>query len=160
MTFLSRHFKHCIFDVLAVLIALMAAGLLLSCQTELNPVRERVSLKTGKVEFLVELAANDQDRTMGLMHRSQLKLGHGMLFIYNDQEIRSFWMKNTLIPLSIAFVDSSGTIIDIQDMQAHNLSSVLSSGPARFALEVKKGAFLTLGVKIGDRFDLEALNLP
>jgi uncharacterized membrane protein (UPF0127 family) len=84
------------------------------------------------------------------MYREKLPDGEGMIFVYERDQILSFWMKNTYIPLSIAFITSDGRIIEIKDMYPHDTNSVLSSRSARYALEVPQGWFLRAGVQIGD----------
>ena len=108
------------------------------------------------VEITAEIAANDEDRAQGLMHRKELPDGEGMLFVYDWDHQMSFWMKNTLVPLSIAFIASDGRITEIRDMQPQDLSSIRSSRSVRYALEVPQGWFGRAGVRLGDviRVDL------
>ena len=84
------------------------------------------------------------------MHRDSLAPDHGMLFVYEQEEHLSFWMKNTLIPLSIAFIDAAGKIVDIQDMMPLSEESKKSAYPARYALELNQGWFEKHGVRTGD----------
>jgi uncharacterized membrane protein (UPF0127 family) len=91
------------------------------------------------------------------MFRRELAAGAGMLFIFEDDQVRSFWMKNTFIPLSIAYILYDGTIVDIRDMRPGDLSPVHSSRSARYALEVPQGWFASAGIRPGDRLDLETL---
>jgi uncharacterized protein len=109
-----------------------------------------------EVEVRVEIADDLPEQTRGLMERTALGEDRGMLFVYQDEEVRSFWMKNTLIPLSIAYIDSDGRIVDLQDMKPldENPPHYVSAEPARYALEVNKGFFEEHGVKVGDRADL------
>jgi uncharacterized membrane protein (UPF0127 family) len=109
-----------------------------------------------KVEVRVEIADTDAERARGLMGRTALAEDRGMLFVYPDEEVRSFWMKDTLIPLSIAFIDSEGRIVDIKDMKPldDDPPHYVSAEPARYALEVNQGFFEEHGVKVGDRADL------
>ena len=102
------------------------------------------------VEITVELARTDGERAQGLMFRKQLSDGQGMLFVFDRDQMLSFWMKNTLIPLSIAFIASDGHILEIKDMQPNDLNSVKSSRSARYALEVPQGWFGRVNVKTGD----------
>jgi uncharacterized membrane protein (UPF0127 family) len=110
----------------------------------------------GKVELRVEIADDPPEQTRGLMERTALGEDRGMLFVYPDEEVRSFWMKNTLIPLSIAFIASDGSIVDLQDMKPldDDPPHYVSAEPARYALEVNKGYFEEHGIKVGDRADL------
>jgi uncharacterized membrane protein (UPF0127 family) len=98
----------------------------------------------------VELARTDAERTQGLMHRKTLADGAGMLFIFDRDQILSFWMKNTLIPLSVAFISKEGRILEIRDMEALDETSVRSSRSARYALEAPQGWFDRVGIKTGD----------
>ena len=109
-----------------------------------------------KVELRVEIADDPPEQTRGLMERTALGEDRGMLFVYPDEEVRSFWMKNTLIPLSIAFIASDGSIVDLQDMKPldDEPPHYVSAEPARYALEVNKGYFEKHGIKVGDRADL------
>jgi uncharacterized membrane protein (UPF0127 family) len=84
------------------------------------------------------------------MFRTVLEDGKGMLFIFDHDEVLSFWMKNTLIPLSIAFITSDGKILEIRDMQPEELRSVASSRMVRYALEVPQGWFDRVGIEAGD----------
>jgi len=102
-----------------------------------------------------EIARTQEERSKGLMHRKKLPDGEGMLFIFEKDEILSFWMMNTLIPLSIAFISSDGKILDIRDMQPHDLNSVSSSRSARYALEAPQGWFSRAGVGIGDTIKID-----
>ena len=108
------------------------------------------------LEIVAEIAANDDERSRGLMHRRSLADGEGMLFVFDWDHQMSFWMKNTLIPLSIAFIASDGRITEIRDMQPQDLNAVRSSRSVRYALEVPQGWFSRAGVQLGDivRIDL------
>jgi uncharacterized membrane protein (UPF0127 family) len=105
----------------------------------------------------VEIAADDPSRFRGLMFCDSLRPDHGMLFIYPTEAKRSFWMKNTLIPLSIAFATSTGRIVGILDMQPggdtpdSELMRYESARPAMYALEMEKGWFGKNGIRVGDR---------
>ena len=105
----------------------------------------------GAVPITAEIARTEQERSNGLMHRKKLPDGKGMLFVFERDQQLSFWMKNTFIPLSIAFISSDGRIVEIKDMQPHDLNSVKSSRSVRYALEVPQGWFTRAGVKVGDR---------
>jgi len=103
----------------------------------------------------VELARTDAQRSQGLMYRKSLKDGEGMLFFFERDQILSFWMKNTLIPLSIAYINSDGIILEIYDMEPGNLTPVTSSRSGRYALEVPQGWFTRAGIGIGDLVDIK-----
>lgn len=102
----------------------------------------------------VEVADTDAERQRGLMERTALGENRGMLFVFEDERTLSFWMKNTLIPLSVAYIDSEGRIIDIQDMQPLDETSHPSAEPAQYALEVNQGYFAEHGVEVGDTAEL------
>jgi uncharacterized protein len=109
-----------------------------------------------KVEVRVEIADRASERARGLMHRTTLAENRGMLFVFRSEERLSFWMKDTLIPLSIAFMDTEGRIVDIQDMKPldDDPPSYVSAEPAQYALEVNQGYFEERGVEVGDRAEL------
>ena len=106
-----------------------------------------------KVEVRVEVADDLAEQARGLMDRTTLGENRGMLFVYPEERELSFWMKNTLIPLSIAFIDSESRIIDIQDMKPLDDESphYVSAEPAQYALEVNQGFFDERDVRVGDR---------
>jgi uncharacterized membrane protein (UPF0127 family) len=109
-----------------------------------------------EVEVRVEVADSDSERARGLMDRTALGEDRGMLFVFEEEQELSFWMKDTLIPLSIAYMDSEGRIVDIQDMKAldDDPPHYASAEPARYALEVNKGFFEERGVEVGDKAEL------
>lgn len=129
-------------------------GLALSCQTDPNPVRARVALPVGPAVFLVEKASTPKERETGLMYRTKMAENEGMIFIFERDEHLSFWMKNTPLPLSIAYISSEGEIKEILDMQPQSEASVPSTWAVRYALELNQGAFARAGVKVGDRISL------
>ena len=98
-----------------------------------------------------EVARTFEEREQGLMYREELVEGRGMLFVFQDAQTRSFWMKNTFIPLDIAYLDSELRILDIQAMEPESLDSHPSASPAMFALEVPLGWFGKRGIAVGDR---------
>ena len=106
------------------------------------------------IAITVELAVTDAERNQGLMYREQLPDGEGMLFIFDRDQQLSFWMKNTIIPLSIAFISSDGRITEIRDMQPHDENPVRSSRSVRYALEVPQGWFTRVGIYPGDVVDI------
>jgi len=117
-----------------------------------TPIRvERVTV--GGVPISVEIADTHALRERGLMNRDSLPADYGMLFVYPDEMIRSFWMRNTRIPLDIAFIDRNGSIINIEQMQAQTDDNTLSAGPAMYALEMNLGWFEAHDVRPGDRLE-------
>ncbi|MGB3683073.1 MAG: DUF192 domain-containing protein [Rubrobacteraceae bacterium] len=120
-----------------------------------NPRPLTIDASGGEtVKLQVEIADNDAERQRGLMERTALGSNRGMLFVFEDEQTLSFWMKNTLIPLSVAYLDSEGRIIDIQDMQPLDETPHPSAEPAQYALEVNQGFFEERGVKVGDKAKL------
>ena len=120
----------------------------------------KVTITSSKAETVVyaEIADNPVKRTMGLMNRSSLDESTGMLFIFEDEQQRSFWMKDTLIPLDIMFIDSEFNIVDIQTMQPCKkviCPSYKSASPAMYALEVNTGFAAKHEVKVGDKIRIE-----
>ncbi|MDR0376971.1 MAG: DUF192 domain-containing protein [Spirochaetaceae bacterium] len=104
----------------------------------------------GLIPIRAELARTDPERSQGLMNRTSLADGEGMLFIFERDQIVSFWMKNTRIPLSIAFILTDGRIIEIRDMQPLDITSISSTRSVRYALEVPQGWFARAGLNVGD----------
>ena len=117
---------------------------------EKSPLSLTIKGKTIKVE----VARTEREKEKGLMFREKLGRDEGMLFIYGEEETLSFWMKNTRIPLSIAFIDKKGKIVDIQDMEPFSLQTYVSSSPAKYALETNQGWFTRNGIHVGDSVEL------
>ena len=117
---------------------------------------QEVAFKTSSVKVAshplkVELALSEEQREHGLMFRKQLGRDDGMVFVFDEPAYQSMWMKNTLIPLSVAFLDGDGRILNILDMQPQTLDTHTSAGPARYAIETNIGWFERNKVKAGDK---------
>jgi len=110
-----------------------------------------VQLKAGMHLVRAEVAADYASRGRGLMHRKSLAPNAGMLFIFDEAALHCMWMKNTYIPLSVAFIDEKGEIVNIADMQPHSEQSHCAARPALYALEMSRGWFAERGVKAGAR---------
>ena len=108
-----------------------------------------VEVSAGMHRIRAELADTFPRRMQGLMHRESLAPNAGMLFVFDDSGIHCMWMKNTLIPLSVAFIDEAGAIVNIADMQPHDEQSHCAAKPARYALEMERGWFAKRGIKPG-----------
>jgi uncharacterized protein len=123
-----------------------------ACSGRKLPVSDIVIERDGQRIAVVkaEIADTPDERNKGLMFRKKLPDGKGMLFVFEYDHVLSFWMQNTYIPLSIAFITHDGKIIDIKDMYPNDTSSVLSSRSARYALEAPQGWFSRAGVREGD----------
>ncbi len=98
-----------------------------------------------------ELAVSPAQQQTGMMFRTEMGANEGMLFVNDDTAVRCFWMRNTLIPLSIAFVSNDGTIVNIADMQPRSEASHCSAKPVRYALEMRQGWFSKRGIAAGTR---------
>ena len=112
-----------------------------------------VELKAGKQTLTAEVASTDPDRMQGLMHRRMLPENRGMLFVFPNVAYHGMWMKNTFIPLSVAFIDDKGVIINIEDMQPHTLDGHNAKKPARYALEMNLGWFRKHGISPGTKLE-------
>ncbi|MCL7960469.1 MAG: DUF192 domain-containing protein [marine benthic group bacterium] len=110
-------------------------------------------IRIGGVEVTAEIADNEELRAKGLMNRDSLAENHGMLFVYGAAQVRSFWMRNTRIPLDIAFIDANGVIINIEPMEPQSDENYYSQGPMMYALEMDQGWFEANGVGPGDRLE-------
>ncbi|UCD79542.1 MAG: DUF192 domain-containing protein, partial [Desulfobacterales bacterium] len=139
--------------IIGLLFILFASsGEALACPLELPAAT--ISIKGHSLT--VELAATPTARACGLAHRNELPPTHGMLFIFPDVRPATFWMKDTRIPLSIAFVDESGKIINIRNMAPMQTDvQYHSAGPAKYALEVNQGWFKKNGIEAGDHVVME-----
>jgi uncharacterized membrane protein (UPF0127 family) len=130
----------------------LLAVLLASAAIALADAKVRTTtLRVGTHPLKVEVVSTDEDRSRGLMHREKLGRDDGMLFIFDEPAYHAMWMKNTLIPLSVAFVDAQGVILNILDMEPQTLDSHQSAGPSIYAIEVNKGWFAAKKVKAGDK---------
>ena len=110
----------------------------------------KIPLYIHQKEIWVEVAKTPEERGHGLMGRKQLGKDEGMLFIFETEDYHGFWMKDTLIPLSIAFIDKGGRIVWITDMKPLTLNSHVPPKPILYALEMNKGWFSSYGIKVGE----------
>ncbi len=138
-----------------VLLFLYICAALTGCDGKMKKT-DIVLIKTdgNEVSVRAELAVTPEQQAQGFMNRKHIPNGTGMLFIFPRDRRAQFWMKDTPTPLSIAYIDSSGVIRDIFDMEPYNLSSVISSVSVRYALEVPQGWFSSVGIEPGDRMRL------
>ena len=120
-------------------------GLLLSLAGANTPLE----LVLGGTTVTAEVADEPSERQQGLMGRTVLPTNHGMLFVYPDEKVRKFWMKNTRLPLSIAFMDRLGRVVHLAELTPNDTRSVSSEVPAMYALEMRQGWFVAHGVSIG-----------
>ena len=148
---MSRH--NCFMNrSLPTLASLALAVALVSAHAE-EPQMDlsRVTIGAGMHQIDAQVAATDEQRATGLMFRKQMPQHEGMLFIFERPSQQCFWMKNTLLPLSAAFVDDDGTVINVEDMKPQTLDSHCSARPVRFVLEMNQGWFAKKGIKPGAR---------
>jgi uncharacterized protein len=111
----------------------------------------RVTLGAGMHRIQAQVAATPQQRAVGLMFRPEMPAHEGMVFVFDRPAIQCFWMKNTLLPLTAAFVADDGTIVNLADMAPKSLDSHCSSQPVRFVLEMNQGWFAKRGIQAGYR---------
>lgn len=117
---------------------------------------EFVDVNIGDVKLAVEIVDTPETRGKGLMNRKELKSDHGMLFVFEQENQVSFWMKNTSIPLSIAYITKHGEIVEIYDLEPFSLESVTSKRSSiLYALEVNRGYFNENSITVGDTINLE-----
>jgi len=122
--------------------------LLFSCSGDnksQNPI-----IHIGNKSIEVELADTPEKRQQGLMNRTSLEKNHGMLFVFENEQHVNFWMKDTSIPLSIAYINKSGQITEIYDLEPYSLKILWSSHPVLYGLEVNRGYFKENNIKVGD----------
>lgn len=131
---------------ISLLASLSASGLTFAQQMQKFPV---IPLTAGIHVIKAEVAANDTERQQGLMFREKMGPNEGMVFLFERPADVCMWMKNTLIPLSVAFLDEKGKIINIEDMQPQTTESHCTKKPARYALEMNLGWFKQKNIKPG-----------
>ncbi len=120
----------------------------------------RSTLQLGKAKLSVQIASEDRERAIGLMSRTSLPADEGMLFVFPVADKQCFWMRNTLIPLSAAFVADDGRIINLADMQPLSDEAHCSAQPVRFVLEANQGWFAQHGIKAGSRITGSPFAVP
>ncbi|MFW6180679.1 MAG: DUF192 domain-containing protein [Spirochaetota bacterium] len=128
----------------------LAAGLF-------SGTRKSAVLSLNGRPLYVEIARTRKQRQRGLMHREELAPDQGMLFVFPEDRYLSFWMKDTGLPLSIAFIDAGGRVVDIYPLEPYSLIPVRSTRKCRYALETNRGFFRDAGVERGDIIDLEPI---
>ena len=117
-------------------------------------------LQAGMHNIRAQVAATPEQRATGLMHRREMAQHEGMLFVFEQPSVQCFWMKNTLLPLSIAFVADDGTVVNIHEMKPQTLDSHCSDKPVRYVLEMNQGWFAKRGVKTGFKLAGELFKAP
>jgi uncharacterized membrane protein (UPF0127 family) len=132
---------------IAALVAIAALAARADETPQLNlPV---VQLQAGMHNIRAQVATSPEQRATGLMHRKEMAQHEGMLFVFEQPSVQCFWMKNTLLPLSIAFVADDGTVVNVDEMKPQTLDSHCSDKPVRYVLEMNQGWFAKRGIKPG-----------
>ena len=111
----------------------------------------RIEITAGMHRIEAQVAASPQERQTGLMHRKEMPAHEGMLFVFEQPATQCFWMRNTLLPLTAAFVADDGTIVNLADMKPQTEDSHCSAKPVRYVLEMNQGWFAQRGLKAGSK---------
>ena len=125
-----------------------------SDQQERRPPSGRAWVIFGADTVVAEIARTPDERAEGLMYREDLPDGTGMIFLFDDSQVRSFWMQNTYLPLDIAYMDAALSVVDIHAMTPLTTEGYESAAPAMFALEVPQGWFSAHGIAVGSTAEL------
>ena len=135
------------------LLTLLFSGLAFStlAQDTAQTNLPRIKLQAGMYQIDTQVAQTPDQRSMGLMFRKEMPQHEGMLFVFEQPATQCFWMKNTLLPLTAAFVADDGTIVNLVDMKPQTTDSHCSEKPVRFVLEMNQGWFAKKGLKAGSR---------
>lgn len=123
-------------------------------------LQTRITLGAGMYNMQVEVALTPQEHAIGLMHRTSMGANEGMLFVFERAGVQCFWMKNTLIPLAVAFVADDGTVVNLDEMKPQTLASHCSTQPVRYVLEMNAGWFKKKGVKPGQKLSGAPFGAP
>lgn len=129
--------------------ALLLSGLANAALAEMP----RMDLTIGMYRIDAEVAADQNNRMQGLMQRRTMQPQQGMLFVFTEANRHCMWMRNTFLPLSVAFLDEQGNILNIEDMEPQTEDNHCAARPARFALEMNKGWFAQKGIKAGAKLN-------
>lgn len=133
----------------AIVAALLCASALAAAQDAAQLNLPRVELSAGMHRIDAQVAQSPQERQIGLMHREKMPQHEGMLFVFEQPATQCFWMKNTPLPLTAAFVADDGTIVNLADMQPNDTASHCSNQPVRYVLEMNQGWFAQKKLKAG-----------
>jgi uncharacterized protein len=134
-------------------LAFVFAFMVIKVQAEEAPQLnlQRVTVSAGIHQIDAQVAVTSEQHAIGLMYRDEMPLNEGMLFVFQQPTMQCFWMKNTRIPLTAAFVADDGTIVNLADMKPQTTDSHCSQKPVRYVLEMNKGWFARKGVKPGSK---------
>lgn len=109
-----------------------------------------VKMRIANADFTIEVADEDREHQIGMMHRDSNPANHGMIFIFPDEQPRGFWMRNTRIPLDILYINQSGKVVSIKPAQPLDERTIPSDGPAKYVIELNLGRAAAIGLKAGD----------
>lgn len=149
-----KHFQaHVIrfFMLGALLVVLATLHVSVSAQEGPQLTLRRIKISAGMHQIETQLALTSAERQIGLMNRSTMPTHEGMLFVFDEPARQCFWMKNTLLPLTAAFVADDGTIVNLEDMKPQTLEAHCSTKAVRFVLEMNQGWFVKRGIKAGSK---------
>ncbi len=132
-------------------LSILCATLLMFTSAQASAQMPRMELNASFHRIEAEVAADQASRMQGLMHRRSMATNQGMLFVFARVDRHCMWMRNTFLPLSVAFLDEEGRILNIEDMKPQTETSHCAANPARFALEMNIGWFSGKGLKPGQR---------
>lgn len=146
---MTRHLPRLLALFLTSATALLASGAW--AQEGPQTGLPRVEMTAGMHRIQAQVASTPQQRAIGLMHRREMPSNEGMLFVFEEPGTQCFWMKNTLLPLTAAFVADDGTVVNLADMKPQSLDSHCSAKPVRYVLEMHQGWFAKRGIQAGQR---------
>ena len=147
---MKSHLKH-LTRSLALAVASSVLALAAHAQGTPQTNLPRIKLQAGMFQIDTQVAQTPDQRSMGLMYRTEMPQHEGMLFVFEQPATQCFWMKNTILPLTAAFVADDGTIVNLADMKPQTTDSHCSEKPVRFVLEMHQGWFAKKGLKAGSR---------
>ncbi|MCK5197210.1 MAG: DUF192 domain-containing protein [Spirochaetales bacterium] len=133
------------------------ASVIIILLTGCSKKEELITITVGNNIYHIEAARTREEQSRGLMYRESLKSDEGMIFIYEEDRKLSFWMKNTYVPLSVAFIAKDGTIKEIHQLKPESLTPVKSTHSVRYALELPSGSFKRSGASVGDKITIPPL---
>jgi uncharacterized protein len=146
---MSKNMNNFIYTLFIALLA--ATGFCASAQEGPQLTLQRIKISAGMHQIDTQLAMTPMERQIGLMNRPNMPAHEGMLFVFEEPTKQCFWMKNTLLPLTAAFVADDGTIVNLEDMKPQTLEAHCSTKAVRYVLEMNQGWFVKRGIKPGSK---------
>ncbi|NVO05281.1 MAG: DUF192 domain-containing protein [Rhodoferax sp.] len=134
----------------SLLLALCVSGAALAQETPQTQL-QRITLSAGIHQMDIQVAVTPEQHQIGLMYRTEMPQGEGMLFVFQTPSKQCFWMKNTILPLTAAFIADDGSIVNLEDMKPQTTDSHCSLKPVRYVLEMNQGWFAKKGLKAGSK---------